>query len=189
VTDEPTPQTFRIKPFAVEAMAWQPATMDAVKAWLDGYKVAYNVTDESGKPVIVLMESGSAAAYGWWVLRMPNGHTVGMRPELLAESYIEVTDANGEYCRRCGSANIVWTAPSPLWNAVMRGGSINGEDNPDGIVCPVCFAQLAEYRKVASLWRFYAERVHVPLETVTPSGRVWDPETWMWREPESGVVS
>jgi hypothetical protein len=93
-------------------------------------------------------------------------------------------------CHRCGrSLSIPWAAPSPLWNAVMRGGSINGDDLFDGIVCPTCFAQLAEERGIADLWRFDAQRVHVPLETVTPSGRVWDEQAWMWREPADGDVS
>ena len=67
----------------------------------------------------------------------------------------------------------------------MRGGSINGEEIHDGIVCPTCFAQLAKEGGIADLWRFHAERVEVELETVTPSGRVWDESTWKFREPES----
>ncbi|GAA0738601.1 hypothetical protein Drose_04375 [Dactylosporangium roseum] len=88
-------------------------------------------------------------------------------------------------CHRCGGPNIAWSAPSPLWNSVMRGGSINGEEEFDGIVCPPCFARLAEERGIAELWRFSAGRVHVELETVTPSGRTWDDATWLWREPIS----
>lgn len=79
----------------------------------------------------------------------------------------------------------MWCAPSPLWNAVMRGGSVNGVEEFDGIVCPVCFAQLAEQRGIASVWRLSAEQVHVPLETVTPSGRTWDSDAWLWREREA----
>lgn len=91
-------------------------------------------------------------------------------------------------CHRCGrSLEIPWTAPSPLWNAVMRGGSILNDDDFDGIVCPTCFAQLAKDRGIADLWRFHAERVLVPLETVTPSGRVWDPDAWLWRDPVGAV--
>lgn len=86
-------------------------------------------------------------------------------------------------CHRCHGPNIAWSAPSPLWNAVMRGGSINGDEDHDGIVCPVCFATLAEALGIADLWMFSAKRVHVDLETVTPSGRVWDETTWLWREP------
>jgi hypothetical protein len=64
----------------------------------------------------------------------------------------------------------------------MRGGSINGPDNPSGIVCPICFAALAEERGVATNWRLSAETVLVELETVTPSGRVWDDMAWLWRD-------
>ncbi len=83
-------------------------------------------------------------------------------------------------CHRCRLVNVVWTAPSPLWNAVMRGGTINGPELFDGIVCPACFAELAETHGVADTWRLTAERVHVELETVTPSGRTWDSERWLW---------
>lgn len=94
------------------------------------------------------------------------------------------TDGHPEStCRRCGRTNIAWTAPSPLWNEVMRGGNINGVDRFSGIVCPVCFAQLAEEAGVARHWRFYSDRVHVELATVTPSGRVWNEQTWMWEQP------
>lgn len=85
-------------------------------------------------------------------------------------------------CRRCGGPNVSWFAPSPLWNAVMRDGSINGPQEFDELICPTCFAVLAEERGVANGWRLTATRVHVELETVTPSGRVWDAETDMWRE-------
>lgn len=77
----------------------------------------------------------------------------------------------------------MWTAPSPLWNQVMRGGDINGAPEPyGGIVCPSCFATLAEDAGIASLWRFTAERVHVELQTVTPTGRVWNADTWLFED-------
>lgn len=75
-------------------------------------------------------------------------------------------------------------APSPLWNEVMRGGDINGADRFGGIICPVCFAALAEEVGIARRWMFYAEKVMVPLKNVTPSGRVWNEQTWLWEEPE-----
>ncbi len=86
-------------------------------------------------------------------------------------------------CHRCGGPNIAWAAPSPLWNQVMRGGDISAAEVHDGIVCPVCFAQLAEEAGIAELWRFDARRVWMPLQTVTPSGRVWNDRTWLWEEP------
>jgi hypothetical protein len=114
--------------------------------------------------------------YAWEAARIARGHAKKGRAG--EEAHPE------DSCHRCGrSLGIPWVAPSPLWNAVMRGGSINNDDEFDGIVCPTCFAQLAQERGVAELWRFHAERILVPLETVTPSGRVWDEQTWMWREP------
>lgn len=88
------------------------------------------------------------------------------------------------WCHRCGGPNIVWCAPSPLWNAVMRGNDINGTDEHDGIVCPTCFAQLAEDRVGATGWRLSAGSTELALTTVTPSGRVWDAHAWQWRDPE-----
>lgn len=83
-------------------------------------------------------------------------------------------------CHRCGGPNVTWFAPSPLWNEAMRGGDISAADQFDGIVCPTCFAVLAEAAGIAEFWRFSAERVHRPLKTVTPSGRTWNETTWMW---------
>lgn len=89
-------------------------------------------------------------------------------------------------CGRCGGFNPVWVAPSPLWNQVMRGGDINGIE-VCSIVCPSCFAALAA--DVAAGWRFYATDVKADLQTVTPSGRVWNEETWMFDEPGEGQDS
>lgn len=99
--------------------------------------------------------------------------------------------SNGEACRRCGGENPPWSAPSPLWNMVMRGGSINGESIFNDMVCARCFMELAEEKGIANLFRVYAEQVNVELETVTPSGRVWDSERWLWVDavqphPEQG---
>src|SRR5690349_6553643 len=87
-------------------------------------------------------------------------------------------------CRRCNGPNIIWSAPSPLWNAVMRGGSIAGADRYGGIVCPICFAQLAQQAGVTGrLWRLTSDDVRAELETDTPSGRLWDERAWLWVEP------
>lgn len=99
---------------------------------------------------------------------------LGCSPEQHPESH----------CHRCGGPNIIWSAPSPLWNQVMRGGDINGTEIHDGIVCPNCFAVLAEQAGIADLWRLSAKRVHVPLQTVTPSGRVWDEQRQQWVDPQ-----
>lgn len=91
-----------------------------------------------------------------------------------------------EHCRRCGAANPPWSAPSPLWNAVMRGGSIDGPWQHEEIICPNCFIAIAEGQGAAEIWRVSAERVNVPLEMVTPSGRVWDDQRWLWSEMPNG---
>jgi len=75
-------------------------------------------------------------------------------------------------CELCGRSYRVWAAASPLWNAVVRGGSING-DEEHAYLCADCFMGLAEDRGIASLFQVRAEQT-IPLETVTPSGRVWD---------------
>ncbi len=84
-------------------------------------------------------------------------------------------------CDRCGGINPVWSAPSPLWNAVIRGGDINGSE-VFAFVCPVCFIALAEQRGIALGWRLYATDVAIDLQTVTPSGRVWNDATWLFEE-------
>lgn len=90
---------------------------------------------------------------------------------------------SGEDCRRCGANNPAWSAPSPLWNLVMRGNDINGSSRFGDMVCARCFMELAEEMGAASLWRVYPERVAQELVTTTPSGRVWDPDQWLWVEP------
>jgi hypothetical protein len=89
-----------------------------------------------------------------------------------------------ENCKRCGSHNPSWSAPSPLWNAVMRGGSIDGDPLWGDLVCMTCFAQLAEAQGIAALFRVTADVVNVELETVTPSGRVWNDDEQMWQDPQ-----
>lgn len=66
----------------------------------------------------------------------------------------------------------------------MRGGSINGIELHDGIVCPTCFALLAERAGIAHMWRLWPESITAALETVTPSGRVWNEALWRWEEPK-----
>lgn len=84
------------------------------------------------------------------------------------------------HCGRCRGPNVSWTAPSPLWNQVMRGGDINAPELFGGIVCPTCFARTAEERGIAFGWRLNATDVRVELATTTPSGRVWDAHQWLW---------
>lgn len=89
-------------------------------------------------------------------------------------------EKDSEACHRCGGANPSWSAPSPLWNAVMRGGSINGDALYDDMVCIKCFMQIAEESGIARGWRLFATDVTGDLETVTPGGRVWNEHTWLW---------
>jgi hypothetical protein len=92
-------------------------------------------------------------------------------------------EGEGERCQKCGHSNLSWSAPSPLWNAVMRGGSIDGEPLFNDMVCASCFMELAEQVGIAWNWRVDAQQVNVPLETTTPSGRVWDAGRWLWVHP------
>jgi hypothetical protein len=69
--------------------------------------------------------------------------------------------ADESVCHRCGGPNIVWFAPSPLWNAVMRGQAEPYELH-DGIVCPTCFGILADEAGLGGIFR---------LDVSTPSER------------------
>lgn len=86
-------------------------------------------------------------------------------------------------CRRCGGPNVVWWVDSPLWNYVMRGDDINAAERFEGIVCPTCFAVLAEESGVGYVWRLVAALLAEKVTTVTPSGRVWDADTGLWVIP------
>jgi hypothetical protein len=94
-------------------------------------------------------------------------------------------EGEAENCKRCGRGNSVWFAPSPLWNAVMRDGSIDGEPKYNDLVCASCFIHLAEEQGIATHFRVFAEQVNVELETTTPSGCVWDEGRQLWAEPDS----
>lgn len=65
---------------------------------------------------------------------------------------LEGADDHPEHrCGKCGGRNIVWFAPSGLWNAVVR--------QPDGsdqwpVLCPICFAERAD---IVSAWRLAPE--------------------------------
>lgn len=95
----------------------------------------------------------------------------------------EVVLAEHERCNRCGCDYRMWSAPSPLWNAVMRGGCINGPWEFGEMLCANCFMEMAEDRGIANTFRVVADNVKVPLQTVTPSGRVWDDGRNLWVEP------
>jgi hypothetical protein len=48
------------------------------------------------------------------------------------------------FCQQCGRRNVVWFAPSDIWNATMGGGQ--------GILCPVCFIEAAERAGLYGPW-------------------------------------
>lgn len=97
----------------------------------------------------------------------------------LSERYKALDDTEAK-CRRCFTKFTHWSAPSPLWNLVMRGNHINNEEPYGGIICITCFIDIAG--DLASGWRVHAEKVNGELKLVTPSGRVWNGETWLWEE-------
>lgn len=81
-------------------------------------------------------------------------------------------------CELCSREYRVWVAASPLWNAVVRGGCINGEEQFN-YLCAGCFMGLAEDMGVASFFCLTAV-YSTDLQTVSPSGRVWDEEQFLW---------
>jgi hypothetical protein len=83
-------------------------------------------------------------------------------------------------CELCGHEYRVWAAASPLWNAVVRGGSINGKES-HAYLCANCFMEMAEDSGIASLFQLRAIK-SVELETVTPSGRAWDDRQFLWMQ-------
>lgn len=59
------------------------------------------------------------------------------------------------FCEHCGRVNVVWFAPSPIWNKVVR--EPNG--GADVMLCPTCFVQLAEIAGIRSTgWAVIPER-------------------------------
>lgn len=145
-------------------------------------------------------QTGIREALAWYAEQVAGCRKVGS----LGRPYQERLDADGgkrardaiaaltpsalspEHCQRCGHNNPSWSAPSPLWNAVIRGGSIDGEPKFDDMVCAACFMELAEQQGIASDWTVKARNVAVPLETTTPSGRVWDEDKGLWVSALSG---
>jgi hypothetical protein len=107
----------------------------------------------------------------------------------LASLSTPAEEGEGERCQKCGHGNPSWSAPSPLWNAVIRGGSIDGEPLFGDMVCASCFMELAEQAGIASNWRVDAQRVNVPLETTTPTGREWDADQWLWMHPDEASTA
>lgn len=57
-------------------------------------------------------------------------------------------------CDDCGGANVVWFAPSEIWNRVCRP---NGEIAADPMLCPRCFILRAEAMGLKFIWEVYPE--------------------------------
>lgn len=85
-----------------------------------------------------------------------------------------------ETCRRCGGQNVVWCAPSPLWNMVMRGNDIDGNPLFGDLVCMACFVALADDLGLSGQWRLSLTPEPPGLIFETPSGRKWDAGSWLW---------
>lgn len=107
---------------------------------------------------------------------------------IISPASISPVGDGAERCHRCGGNNPPWSAPSPLWNAIMRGGSIDGDALYGDMVCARCFMAIAEEKGIAKGWRVMAIDVRVDLETTTPAGRVWDAEQWLWVEPVEQIA-
>jgi hypothetical protein len=93
------------------------------------------------------------------------------------------TLGSDEVCRRCGGENVLWFAPSPLWNLVMRGNDINGDALFHDLVCVRCFIVLASEAGVAGKWRLSVDPEPDGLICETPSGRIWNAARNLWDDP------
>lgn len=83
-----------------------------------------------------------------------------------------------DYCHRCGGPNLPWWTPSPIWNAVMG----YPDQAHDGIVCPQCFAELAEAKGAKGPWRL-SPRVRPDAASYTHvDGRTWDAASELWSQ-------
>lgn len=91
---------------------------------------------------------------------------------------------DSEQCRRCDGPNVIWSAPSPLWNLVMRENDINGRIQFRDLVCMKCFIELAAERGITRQWRLTVAPEPDGLIYETPSGRVWNDRTWLWEALE-----
>lgn len=90
------------------------------------------------------------------------------------------------HCDRCErNYHPTWAASSPLWNAVVRGGCINGREEY-AFLCANCFMALANERGIASVFSLDGE-AKVPLQIVTPSGRIWNDKTRLFERGKRTV--
>lgn len=61
---------------------------------------------------------------------------------------------------------------------------INGPIKFADLVCVGCFMELAAEMGVEGKWRLTIDPEPDGLVYETPSGRIWNPEKWLWEEPE-----
>jgi hypothetical protein len=79
---------------------------------------------------------------------------------------------------------VIWFAPSPLWNLVMRENDINGPIQFADLVCIPCFIALAAEVGVTGKWRLTVDPEPQGLIKETPSGRIWSESRQLWIDPE-----
>lgn len=89
-------------------------------------------------------------------------------------------------CERCGGRNLRWHAPSPLWNAVMRDPATGLDEW--SIVCPRCFAALAEANGIAPPSWHFGPDADVSHLWEDRDGRRWDPTSCLWVAGEQRVL-
>ncbi len=53
-------------------------------------------------------------------------------------------------CDDCGGHNVIWFAPSPIWNMVVRDKL--APDAPDPMLCPSCFMLRADKVSGVKTW-------------------------------------
>lgn len=103
-------------------------------------------------------------------------------------SEIALAERREGLCDRCEREyHPIWAAASPLWNAVVRGGCINGCEE-FAFLCANCFMELAVRRGIAKSFHLDGEAL-VPLQTVTPSGRSWNPKTRLFEGRKRTVIA
>lgn len=79
-----------------------------------------------------------------------------------------------DVCYDCGGPNVVWFAPSQLWNLVVR-QSIRNQGGADPMLCPRCFILRADAEGVNLVWCVSPENHALnnlieQLDSLKPSG-------------------
>lgn len=118
-------------------------------------------TTEAPERIWIDNGSGIWQTSGRWKLDCPNENFVVeyVRADLASPaSAAPVVDNRHpeDFCQKCKRPNVVWFAPSPLWNAAVRAA------NEPEILCPVCFIQLAEAIGVSTAWFVAPEGYKLP---------------------------